>query len=146
MSLHPMYMPGTMQSLQIPNFGNGFGTGDCPFQPNNFSIGNFPVGEERQTAHGLPNQPSPSLQPLVLPNSLDIRKSTATSGLDVSRTLQAPFQLPSSSMVRTVHYSIIARRLNDSSLIHKLFRTCMETSHCRGRHAENSILVQNKPV
>lgn len=117
MSLHPMYMPGTMQSLQIPNFGNGFGTGDCPIQLNNLSIGSFPVGEERQTAHGLPNQPSPSLQPLALPSALDIRKSTATSDLDVTHAHQAPFLLPTSAMVRTVDFSIIARWLNDSSLI-----------------------------
>ncbi|XP_042494635.1 transcription factor SPATULA-like [Macadamia integrifolia] len=99
LSLHPMYVPGVLQSIQMPQMQMGFGDGERPMHMP-MGTGTLPVNEEAstQTTFGLSSQ-HPTLQkPVVLPNVTNITNSGTSFGMDLHvQTHHGPFQLSSAS-------------------------------------------------
>ncbi|KAJ4966699.1 hypothetical protein NE237_018548 [Protea cynaroides] len=99
LSLHPMYLPGVLQSMQLPQMQMGFEDGERPLHMT-VGTGTLPVNEEAsaQAAFSLSSQ-HPTLQkPAVLPNVTNITNSEATFGTELPvQTHHGPFQLSTAS-------------------------------------------------
>ncbi|XP_043711360.1 transcription factor SPATULA-like isoform X2 [Telopea speciosissima] len=104
LSLHPMYVPGVLQSMQLPQMQMGFGDGERPLHMS-MGTGTLPVNEETstQTTYSLSNQ-HPTLQkPVVLPNMTNITNSETSFGMELPvQTHHGPFQLSTASEGRLI--------------------------------------------
>ncbi|KAF5193686.1 Transcription factor spatula, partial [Thalictrum thalictroides] len=99
-SLHPMYLPGVLQPLQVPQVRMGFDEGNG--LPPHMSIGRdrLPVNPEpsTQTSFGLSNHCTTSNQPVAIPSLTNITPSETSYGLDSSlQSHQGSFQMSATS-------------------------------------------------
>ncbi|OVA15846.1 Myc-type [Macleaya cordata] len=102
LSLHPLYLPGVLQPLQLPQMRMGFSEGNAlPPQHMNIGTGTLPVNQESstRTSFGLSNQSTTlNQQPMVMPNMTNLTHTETSFGLDSSVQLhQGQFQLPTAS-------------------------------------------------
>ncbi|XP_031267146.1 transcription factor SPATULA-like isoform X2 [Pistacia vera] len=94
-SLHPMWLPGVLQPMQLPQTGIVFDDGND--LPNTNSVtNNFSANEETsvQTAFNLSNQCTVSNQPIAIPSAADFNSSETPFGLEpLIQAHYAPFSL-----------------------------------------------------
>ncbi|XP_077230927.1 transcription factor SPATULA-like isoform X2 [Tasmannia lanceolata] len=93
LNLHPMFLPGAVQPLQVPHMRTGFSVGNASGHMN-MGIDMVPMSQEtsKQTLFGLSNQCTPSHQPMVVPSITNITNSETSFGLDLPHSDQGPFQ------------------------------------------------------
>ncbi|XP_042498109.1 transcription factor SPATULA-like isoform X4 [Macadamia integrifolia] len=99
LSLYPMYLPGVLQSTQLPQMQMGFGDGERSLHMN-MGTCTMPVNQEdsTQNAFSLSNQPAPLQKPGVLPNVTNITNSESSFGADLPvQAHNGPFQLSKAS-------------------------------------------------
>ncbi|XP_058080387.1 transcription factor SPATULA-like isoform X2 [Magnolia sinica] len=97
LNLHPMYLPGPLQPLQVPQMHVGFGVGSSSLHVN-MGVGMLPMNQDSTTrsSFGPPNQCNPTQhQPMVIPSLTNITNSESSFDLDISRAHHGPFQFPS---------------------------------------------------
>ncbi|KAF9602181.1 hypothetical protein IFM89_025481 [Coptis chinensis] len=105
-SLHPMYLPGVLQPLQLPQVGFNEGNGLPPQMT-------MPANPESSTqaSFGLSNQCTTSNQPIVMPSMKNIIPSERSYGLDSSvQGHQGSFQLSATPEVGDVQCKNMLRQ------------------------------------
>lgn len=83
-SLHPMYLPGVLQPVQLPQVRMGFseGNGLPPHMSNGRDTMSVNPECSTQTSFGLSNQCTTSNQPIMIPSAANITPSETSYGLD----------------------------------------------------------------
>ncbi|KAK9135927.1 hypothetical protein Syun_015257 [Stephania yunnanensis] len=96
LSLHPMYVPGVLPPLQMPQARMGFNEGNGLQPPMNVGAGARPVNQEStiQTSFGPSNQCNTLRQPIVVSSMANTSHSDPPYGLDSPNNVhQGPFPL-----------------------------------------------------
>ncbi|XP_057973603.1 transcription factor SPATULA-like isoform X2 [Malania oleifera] len=84
LSLHPAYLPGVQQPMQLLQLGMCFDEGNGFPNTNGGGVFSTNQGTSVQTAYRLPNQCTPSSQPIVTPPMTHIANSETSFGLEPS--------------------------------------------------------------
>lgn len=101
LSLHPMWLPGVLPSMQLPQTGMVFDEGNGLLNTNG-GTETFSANEESsvQTGFNLSSQCTISNQPVALPSAANISTSETAFGLEpLIQAHYGPFTLPPSSKV-----------------------------------------------
>ncbi|KAH9692421.1 transcription factor SPATULA [Citrus sinensis] len=99
LSLHPMWLPGVLPSMQLPQTGMVFDEGNGLLNTNG-GTETFSANEESsvQTGFNLSSQCTISNQPVALPSAANISTSETAFGLEpLIQAHYGPFTLPPSS-------------------------------------------------
>ncbi|KAH7567444.1 hypothetical protein ACOSP7_010656 [Xanthoceras sorbifolium] len=99
LSLHPMWLPGVLQSVQLPQTGMLFDV-ENELLNTNRGTDTFSANEEGlvQTAFNIPNQPTISNQPIAISSAANISTLETSFGLEpLIQAHYGPFNFSSSS-------------------------------------------------
>ncbi|KAK1301225.1 Transcription factor SPATULA [Acorus calamus] len=96
LNLHPLYMPGGLQPLQLSSQMHvGFGVNGGS-SINMHSVSMPPMNQQNSSSRkslDLPNHRTPSHQSIVIPSSTDMTNPDSTFGIESSQTHDEPFHL-----------------------------------------------------
>ncbi|XP_068655127.1 transcription factor ALC-like [Aristolochia californica] len=95
LSLHPMYLPGTIQPLQMSQMHIGMDPGDSTLHMNNMGMSMLLTNVESlvKAPFGLSNQSTSSHQQISLPSMMHMANTETSLGLDLSHTRQSSVQM-----------------------------------------------------
>ncbi|KAA8537772.1 hypothetical protein F0562_027648 [Nyssa sinensis] len=85
LSLHPFYLPGSLQPMQLPQAGMGFDEGNGLLNTNT-GADTFPGNQEIPLRSGfdLSNQCTPSNEPIIIPPLTNITNPETSFGMEES--------------------------------------------------------------
>lgn len=112
LNLQPMYLPGSLQPLQVPQMSMGIGAGNDSLLMN-MGIGMLPMKQDSTTqTFGLSIPSIPSNQPTVIPNLTNISNSETLFRSDLSQGHHRSYQFPAASR-ETYKEDVIAQQQLD---------------------------------
>lgn len=121
LSLHPMWLPGVLEPMQLPQTGIVFDEGNELLHTNR-GTNNISANEETtvQTAFNLSNQCNISNQPIAIPSVADTNTPETPFGLEpLIQSHYEPFNLQSSkvTLVWATNYSSLHLELTAAILL-----------------------------
>ncbi|XP_068657278.1 transcription factor SPATULA-like isoform X2 [Aristolochia californica] len=101
LNLHPMYVPGTFQPLQMSQMRIGMDPGDAQIHMNNMGMGMLPSNADSsvKVPFGLSNQSTSSHQHITLPSMMKMANTETSLRLDLSRTHQSSVQMKTADKI-----------------------------------------------
>lgn len=109
LSLHPMYLPASLQPIEIPQMSMGFGAGNGSLHMNmGMSMLSMKEDPTTQASFGLSNQsiPSTQTQPPLMPGLTNMNTNSETFS-DVTQGHHGSFHLSAASgvgCIRSLNY------------------------------------------